>query len=252
MIYLKTKEDINILKKSGRILSLILKKLSENAKEGVALKHLNNLALKIAKKYNAEMTFHGYKPDGAEKPFPAAICTSVNDVVVHGIPNDYILKNGDVLKIDAGITYDGLITDAARTIIIGDGTKIAIKIKESTKKALNEAIKQVKPGKTTGDIGYIISKRAKKDGFFVLKELTGHGVGYELHEDPVIFNFGERGKGIKLKPGMTLAIEPMFSETSEYIIQNKDESYSSVGRGLTAHFEDSIAITEEGNIILTR
>lgn len=252
MIHLKNKEDIEILKKSGKILSELLNTLSDNIKVGAKLKSLEEIASRFVKERDVIASFYGYQPESAYEAFPAHICVSVNDVVVHGVPDNRVIKNGDVIKIDAGITYNGMVTDAARTFIAGKGSTEAKKLLEATRGALNDAIKVAKPGKTLGDIGNTIEKKAKKYGFFVLKELTGHGVGYELHEDPIIFNFGNKGEGMKLKEGMVIAIEPMFSTTSENIIQNPDDSYSTDGGGITAHFEDSIAITKKGNIILTR
>lgn len=251
MTLLKTESEIEILRISGKILARLLKTLAQHAQEGVNLLELDKEARAIAKKEGAIPIFLGYQPDGADHPFPAAICTSLNDEVVHGTPRDYVLKKGDILKIDAGVSYEGLCTDAAVTVAIGATRPIARKLMASTRRALEEAIAVAYPGNRLGDIGYAIEKRAKKDGFYVLRELTGHGVGYELHEDPVIFNYGKRGTGEILKPGMVLAIEPMLSISSDRIVQNDDESYSSADGSTTAHFEHTIVITQEGNEILT-
>jgi len=251
MIYIKSEDEIKALRESGKILRFILGELKEIASEGVSLIDLENKTRELLKKNNAQAAFFGYQPEGADHPYPAAICASVNDVVVHGVPSDYILKSGDILKIDMGVVYKGLISDSAITVIIGRSSSKVKKLVGSTKKALEEAIKVCKIGKTIGDIGYVIEKQAKKDGFKVLKGLTGHGVGYEVHEDPVVFNYGHKSTGLKLKEGMVIAIEPMFSMGSEGIIQNKDESYSSADRSLTAHFEHTIAITKNGPIVLT-
>jgi methionyl aminopeptidase len=252
MIYLKSESEIEILGQSGKILSNILKVLERKADVGVNLLELEQMARKLSKDAGARPSFLGYQPEGADKPYPAAICVSVNDVVVHGVPRDYILSSGDILKIDMGIVYEGLLTDSAVTVGIGKTSPEARRLMASTKKALEEAILAVKRGRYIGDIGFAVEKRAKKDGFKILKGLTGHGVGYEVHEDPVIFNYGKKGTGPEIKEGMVLAIEPMFSISTEQIIQNKDESYSSADGSLTAQFEHTIAVTRNGVIVLTK
>jgi methionyl aminopeptidase len=251
MITLKTEEEIEILKRSGEILSKILKSLKERAIVGTNILELEEIARKMAKEANAVPSFLGYQPEGASRPYPAAICASVNEVVVHGVPKDYVLRSGDVLKIDMGIVYEGMYTDSAITVGIGKISPQAKKLIDSTKKALKEAISVVKKGNRIGDIGYVIERRAAKDGFKVLKALTGHGVGYQVHEDPVVFNYGEKGTGPKIEEGMVLAIEPMFSISCEDVIQNSDESYSSADGSLTSQFEHTVAVTRKGVIVLT-
>ena len=212
---------------------------------------LENLARKMTKDAGARPSFMGYQPEGADHPYPAALCLSLNDVVVHGIPREYILRSGDILKIDMGVNFEGMLTDSAITVGIGKTSPLARKLMASTRKALEAAIKVAKKGRFVGDIGHAVEKQARKDGFYVLKGLTGHGVGYEVHEDPVVLNYGKNGSGPEIKQGMVLAIEPMFSLTSEQIIQNRDESYSSSDGSLTAQFEHTIAITKKGTIVLT-
>lgn len=248
---LKSASDIDTLKESGKIAHIILAELKEMAKEGVDIRLLDAHARKRAKEYGAYPTFLGYQPEGAEHPYPAAICASLNDVVVHGVPREYYLKDGDILKIDMGITYRGLIADTATTVVIGKVSSKIKKLLSATKKALDEGIRIAKVGKHLGDIGYAIERQATKHGFKVLRSLTGHGVGYELHEDPMIFNFGKKGIGPELKEGMVLALEPMFSLSSEDVVQNEDESYSSADGSPTAHFEHTIAITKKGPLIIT-
>jgi methionyl aminopeptidase len=252
MIFLKTESEIEILKESGRILSEILKTLEKKTVVGTNILELEEIARKMAKEAGAKPSFLGYQPEGASRPYPAAICASLNEVVVHGVPHDYILRSGDVLKIDMGIVFEGMYTDSAVTVAVGKVSPQAKKLIASTKKALWEAIDVVKVGRHIGDIGYVIEKRAKKDNFKVLKGLTGHGVGYEVHEDPVVFNYGRKGTGPEIKEGMVLAIEPMFSISSEEIVQNDDESYSSADGSLTAQFEHTVAVTKKGVIVLTQ
>ncbi len=251
MIHYKSADEIELLKESGAILSSILKEIQKRAKVGTRLEELNDIAITMTKEAGARPTFLGYQPEGARRPFPAAICASLNGTVVHGIPNKYSLKSGDIISIDMGVTYKGMVTDSAITIPIGRVSPQAKRLIQGTQKALLEGLKMAKKGNTIGDIGWAIARRAKKEKLYVLHGLTGHGVGYELHEDPVIYNFGDRGDGPKIKEGMVLAIEPMFSTSSEEIIQKSDESYEAAGKGLTAHFEHTIAITKKGNIILT-
>jgi methionyl aminopeptidase len=252
MILLKTDKEIEILKESGRILSSVLNALAKRADVGVNLIELEDSARKMIKDAGARPSFMGYQPEGADLPYPCALCLSLNDVVVHGIPREYILRSGDILKIDMGVNYEGMLTDSAVTVGIGKTSPVARKLMASTRKALESALAVAKAGRHIGDIGYVVEKQAKKDGFCVIKGLTGHGVGYEVHEDPVILNYGKKGTGPEIKEGMVLAIEPMFSVSSSDVIQNKDESYSSYDRSLTAQFEHTVAITKKGTIVLTK
>lgn len=252
MILLKTNKEIEILKESGKILSSVLKTLEKKADVGVNLIELENLARKMIKDAGAKPSFMGYQPEGADHPYPCALCLSLNDVVVHGIPREYILRSGDILKIDMGVNYEGMLTDSAITVGIGKTSPLARKLMASTKKALEAALTVAKAGRYIGDIGYVVEKQAKKDGFRVIRGLTGHGVGYEVHEDPVILNYGKKGTGPEIREGMVIAIEPMFSVSSSDIIQNRDESYSSADGSLTAQFEHTVAIAKSGPIVLTR
>ena len=250
-ILIKTKEEINKIRMAGQILAKVAKVVLAEAKEGVSLKTLDALAKKLITKEGGRPAFLGYKPYGAEKPYPCTICTSLNDVVVHGVPVNYKLKSGDLLKLDFGVIYDGFYADAAWTIGIGETTNTAQKLLKTTEKALFEGIKQLKPGNHLGDIGWAINSTVKKAGFKVVEGLTGHGIGRELHEDPSVFNEGEKGKGLELKSGMVLAIEPMVSAGTSEIVMNDDDSYSTEDSSLSAHFEHTVAITDDGAEILT-
>lgn len=245
MIKLKTPEQIEKIAESGKILSEVFQKTVKEAKIGTSLKYLNDLAYKLIKKAGAEPAFLGYKPSGAKHPYSATICASVNDVIVHGFPDDYNLKNGDILKLDFGVKYKGFYSDAAVTVGIGEISKEAENLIKAAENALNEAIKIMKPENTLGDIGFAINQTAEKYKVKTIKELTGHGIGLKLHEDPTIYNYGEKGKGIKLKPGMVLAVEPMFAIGTDKIAQKKDESWATADGSLSAHFEHTIAITEK-------
>lgn len=252
MIILKSPEEIKIISESGRILSGILKKIIQEAKEGASLKYLDEVAYRLTKDAGAEPAFLGYRPDGASRPYRASICASLNNIVVHGFPIDYKLKEGDVLSIDFGVKYKGFYSDAAITLGIGKISKDAQKLIEATKKALEEAIKVAKPGYHLGDIGYAVENVAKKYKLKVIKNLTGHGIGHKLHEEPTIFNFGKKGQGAELKEGMVLAIEPMLSMGTNHIIQKNDESWATADGSLAAHFEHTIVIEKNGARVLTR
>ncbi|MEK9150475.1 MAG: type I methionyl aminopeptidase [Patescibacteria group bacterium] len=261
MIKLKTPEEIEKIAVSGKILSVILKAVAESAVIGARLRELDELARRLVAQTEKRLgvsvkpAFLGYLSEGSLKPYPAAICTSVNDVIVHGYPSDYRLKSGDVLKLDFGINYDGYYSDAAVTIGIGEIYPQARKLIKITKTALGKAIKIIKPGRHLGDIGWAISdyvKSASRGKFTVIEGLTGHGVGIKLHEEPTVYNYGLKGSGKKLEEGMVLAIEPMVSAGSEKIIQKKDDSYATSDGSLSAHFEHTVAVTDSGARILTQ
>jgi len=252
MINLKSPQEIKKIATAGRILAKVLKAVVKEAKIGTQLSQLNKLAYQLTKKEGTQPAFLGYQPDGASRSFGASICASVNEIVVHGFPSDYKLQSGDVLKIDFGIEYQGFFADAAVTIGIGNISKEAKHLIKTTQLALKKAVKQARPGKTLGDIGWIIQKTAEDRGLKIIKSLTGHGVGLKLHEEPTIYNFGEKGKGVELKPGMVLAIEPMLAVATEKIIQRPDESWATADGSLSAHFEHTIVITERGAKVLTK
>ncbi len=251
-IRLKTEADITMMRVSGTILADTIKTLASEAKEGVTLAALDKRARTLIADAGGSPTFLGYTPEGAPKPYPAALCASVNEKIVHGIPNGYVLKNGDILSIDLGVTYKGYITDAAITIGIGKISDEAKELIKVTERSLEEAIKECEVGKHLGDIGFAVENTAKKAHFSVIQGLTGHGVGFELHEDPSVFNYGRRGDGMKLVPGLVLAIEPMLSIGSPYAIALRDGSFETRDKSLSAHFEHTIAITEKGYEVLTR
>lgn len=252
MVKIYNEKEIEIIKKGGEILAKVFKGIERRIKIGISLRELDELAHNLTRKLGAEPAFFGYRPDGARYPYPFAICTSLNNIIVHGQPTSYKLKSGDVLKIDFGIKYKGFYSDSAFTIIIGKTDALKTNLIKATKKALEEAIKYAKPGNTLGDIGWAIEKTAKKYGVKVIKGLTGHGIGQSLHEDPTIYNYGKKGTGLILKPGMILAIEPMFAIGTNQIVQNSDESWATKDRSLSAHFEHTIAITEKNSEVLTQ
>lgn len=251
MELIKTPAEIVKIRQAGKILAQVAKTVLAQAEPGMKLSSLDTLAKELIVKAGGKPAFLGYQPYGAEKPYPASICTSVNDVVVHGVPSAYKLKSGDILSLDFGVIYDGWYADAAWTVGIGEIEPRAEKLIKVTEQALFDAIKQAKPGNHLGDIGWAVSRTVKKYGFNVVDGLTGHGVGKELHEDPSVFNEGKKGSGQSLRPGMVLAIEPMTSIGSSEIVQLDDDSYATADGSMAAHFEHTVAITESGPEILT-
>lgn len=243
---LKTKEEIEIMARAGKILAKILDELKKEVRPGIKTKDLEIKARKLMREYKVEPVFLGYEG------YPAAICTSVNDVIVHGIPSEYQLKEGDILSLDLGIKYKGYCADMAVTLPVGKTSEEAQRLIRVTKKALKRAIKKARPGNTVGDIGNTIQRYVEKRGFYVIKELCGHGIGRELHEEPQILNYGKRHTGAKLVPGMVFCIEPMVSMGTEKIKKAPDGfGYATADGSLSAHFEHMIAITKNGRRVLT-
>ena len=249
---IKTQEQIKKIRIAGKILANVASQIKEVIAVGVSLKELDKLTKRLIEKAGAEPTFLGYHPYGAENPFPASICASLNSVVVHGVPTDYRLRSGDILKLDFGVTYQDYIADAAFTVGVGKISEPAQRLMEVTQHALQVGIKECRSGKTLGDIGWAINHYVAKHGFSVVKGLSGHGVGIELHEDPPVFNEGQKNTGLKLKPGMVLALEPMVSAGDPYILQLPDGSYATRDKSLAAHFEHTVLITTKDPEVLTK
>lgn len=252
MIQLKTPEEIRLMAEGGAILRRIQAELERSAKEGVRLKELDLLAKRLMEEAGGTPSFLNYTPAWAETAYPASICASVNDIVVHGIPDAYRLRNGDVLKIDLGLKYKGFHTDTATTVGVGEISTEAKNLIAVTRDSLTLAIDQCMVGNAVGDIGFAINSYVRKQGMHVAKGLTGHGIGKHLHEDPVVYNEGKPGAGMKLIPGMVIAIEPMVTVGSGAMKELPDGSFRTAERAISAHFEHTVAITAEGPIILTK
>lgn len=255
MIKLKTAEEIEKLKVGGQKLAEILRVLSQDLKPGTSSFDLDKKCAQLMKEASGKPSFLGYTPYGAHRPYPASLCVSINHEIVHGIPNETekIIQEGDLVTLDAGLIYDGLFTDHAVTFIIGDVDKRVKELVARTEEALYAGIKQARVGNTVGDIGSAISKVAESADLAIMEGLTGHGVGYGVHEDPYVPNYGYKGKGEKLVAGMVIAIEPMFSLGTDEIMTEKDGyTYSTADGSLSAQFEHTVAITEDGPIILTK
>ncbi|MBU6231247.1 type I methionyl aminopeptidase [Patescibacteria group bacterium] len=254
MITLKTKEEIAILREGGKRHAAILRELASMVKPGLRAQELEDRARGSITAGGDSSAFLDYQPAGASRPYPAALCVSVNDEVVHGIPNEgeKILQEGDIVSIDLGLVHKGMITDAAITVPVGQVSADLQKLLEITKKALMAGIKAAKGGKRVGDISSAIQREAIPYGYGVVEELSGHGVGYKVHEDPFVPNFGEAGKGEALTPGMVLAIEPMFNLGGKEVELGPDGyTFRTADGSPSAHFEHTVVITKSGAEILT-
>mgnify|MGYP001579369290 FL=1 len=237
---------------AGKRLASILEISAKNICVGMKTMEIDEMSNKLIKEAGCEPAFLNYRPHGAKKSYPATACVSVNDTVVHGIPSDYIIKDGDLVKVDLGLRHKGFFVDSAVTGGAGEMNADKKKLIETTKKALELGIKEAWPGKTLGDIGFAIENFVKVGGFSVVDLLTGHGIGRDLHEEPHVYNFGCRGEGDILKLGMVIAIEPMVAAGKGKLKQLDDDSFATADGSLTAHFEHTVAITKNGPIVLTK
>ncbi len=243
---LKSEKDIVIMREGGKILAEIMADVKKKAVPGVTTLFLNDYAEKLILKKRGKPSFKGYRN------FPATLCTSVNDVIVHGIPSEYVLKEKDILSLDLGFFYRGFHTDMAVTFPLGEVEGESLRLVRETKKALKRGIKKAREGNTLGDIGNTISRHAQKSGFSVMEGLCGHGIGRYVHEGPQVFNEGKRHKGLKIVKGMVFCIEPMFSIGGKEIKEGKDgAAIETADKSLSAHFEHTVAITESGTVVLT-
>ncbi len=255
MITIKTKEEIEILREGGHRLAEIMATISERVMPGISSSELNDFAEIMAIENGDKPAFLNYKPYGAKRPYPASLCVSVNEEIVHGIPNETekILKEGDIVSLDMGLVHKGLITDMAVTVPVGKVDDSARKLIEVCRESLMKGVESARGGNTIGDIGFAIERFVRPFSYGIVRELAGHGVGYKVHEEPFVPNFGKRGKGEKLKPGMVLAIEPMVNEGTEKIILDEDGyTYSTADCKRSAHFEHTILITKGEAEILTK
>lgn len=247
MIILKSLREIERMKISCKMVAEILALLKEQVKPGVTTQDLEDIANHEVKKRKAKAAFKGYHN------YPNALCCSPNDQVVHGMPTSIPLNSGDVLSLDFGIFYDEFYGDAAITVPVGDVSDLAKKLIKVTEQSLYEGIKKAVPGGRLFDISYAIQSFVESKGFSVVRDFVGHGIGRCLHEDPQVPNFGAPGKGVLLKPGMVLAIEPMINQIGHDVRVLEDGwTVLTCDGGLSAHFEHTVAITDSGPVILTR
>lgn len=256
MITKKNPEEIKVLKEAGAILAKILKLIAKEAVPGATTLSLDDRAMQLAEEYDVEPILLGYHPGFAPRPYPAAVCVSVNNCVQHGIPSEeVVLGDGDTVNIDMSIAYKGMVVDSGFTVGVGDISDEARKLLACTQEALAHGIKAAQPGGHIGDISAAVQQFVESRGFSVVEVLCGHGVGYEIHEEPNIPNHGQAGTGPKIEVGHVYAIEPIVNagkpdvvfddEGDGYSVYTQDDSWS-------AHFEHTVAITEDGPVILTK
>src|SRR2546426_11908367 len=263
---LKTGDEIAVMDEANRVVLEILEILEGMVKPGATTTQLNAVAKEELAKRGAKSPFKGYAPMGLP-PYPAVLCASVNDVIVHGIPNRAKLKEGDIIGLDFGAIFDGFVGDGAVTVAVGKVAPRSEELVRTTRECLDAAIQQMRPGKHLGDIGATVQEHAESRGFHVIRNFVGHGIGRRMHEDPQVYNYGRRGRGIELREGMVLAIEPMLCEIGPKLRQriqraNNDGANEDVRTDsdrwtartldgtLAAHFEHSVAITADGPRVL--
>lgn len=246
-------ERANLIE-AGKRLALVLKTLRATVAPGVTAEELDDLAEAMIRERGDEPCFLGYTPEGARRPYPATLCVSINDEVVHGIPNETVkkLKEGDIVGLDLGLTHKGVIVDAAITVPVGEVSEEIRKLLTATEQALTAGIAQAIPGNHIGDISYAIQKEIEQAGFKVVKELGGHGVGELVHEEPFIPNFGRVGEGPELVEGMVLALEPISAAGKAAVTLAPDGyTYRTKDGSRSAHFEHTILIEKGGARIIT-
>jgi methionyl aminopeptidase len=246
MIIRKSKSEIEVMSRAGRVVAQTLERLGELAEPGVTTADLDSAAEDYIRSQGGVPTFKGYRG------FPAAICTSPNSMVVHGIPGTYALEDGDLISVDVGVTLDGFVADSAFTFPVGEVDDDAERLLEVCRAALTAGIEQAQAGNHVQDISAAVQRTTEEAGFSVVRSLVGHGIGRSMHEEPQVPNFGEPGHGPLLQPGMTLAIEPMINAGGPDVWMADDRwSISTNDGSLSAHFEHTIAVTDNGPLVLT-
>ncbi len=254
MVTIKSKKEIELMRQACKVTALVHSKLEEIIKPGMSTLELDKIAEQVIKENGGIPAQKGYSTGIKGMPsFPATLCVSINDEVIHGIPSGKtIIKDGDIVSIDLVVLKNGYNGDAARTYVVGNGTKEAKRLVEITKQAFFQGIKYAIPGNRIGDVCHAIGEFVEKNGYSVVREFQGHGIGKQMHEDPGIPNYGKPGRGIRLEPGMTLAIEPMVIQGKTSIIEAEDGWTIKTADGtLSAHYENTILITEKEPEVLT-
>jgi methionyl aminopeptidase len=249
VIIRKSAQELDQMARAGTIVADALSLLGENIRPGTTTAELDQLADEFIRSRGGVPTFKGYR---GPYPYPASICTSPNDVVVHGIPDEYALVEGDILSVDVGVTLDGFVADSAYTFPVGEIDAETERLLEVGNAALHAGIDRARAGGKLTDISHAVQRVTEDAGFSVVRSLVGHGVGRDMHEDPQIPNFGEPGRGPTLAPGMTLAIEPMITAGGHEVVVRPDQwTIATADGSLSAHFEHTVAVTKEGPRILT-
>jgi methionyl aminopeptidase len=220
-------------------------------KPGTNVLELDEAVRREYSRRNVVPTFLGYPPDGPH-PFPATVCVSVNDEIVHGIPRDYVMREGDIVSIDLGATVKGYVGDAAVSVICGEPRNGTVELVETTRRALDVAIEATRLGNRLGDVGWAVQSLAERHGYGVVRQYVGHGVGRRMHEDPQVPNYGEPGRGFRLRPGLVIAIEPMLNMGgAETMVDEDNWTIRTADGSLSAHFEHTVAVTADGPVVLT-
>lgn len=246
MIICKTPREIEIMREAGRIVALTHQELKQHITPGITTKELDQIAEKTIQKYGATPSFKGYNG------FPGSICASVNEELVHGIPGKRKLEEGDIISIDIGAKYNGYHGDSAWTYPVGNISESVQKLLDVTEKSLYLGLEQVKPGERLSNISHAVQTHAEENGFSIVREYVGHGIGQDLHEDPQILHYGPPNRGPRLKPGMVICVEPMVNQGRRYVKTLSDDwTVVTVDGKWCAHFEHTIALTEAGYEILT-
>lgn len=252
MISIKSKQEIEKMREACRIVALAHKEVEKSLRIGMTTQEIDDIVERVFKENGANPSCKGY-PHGSKNPFPAASCISVNDEVIHGRPSNRKLKDGDLVCVDLVCDKDGYFGDATRCYVIGNGSDVAKKLVQVAKDSFYEGIKQAKPGNRISDISHAIQVYVEKNGFSVVREFQGHGIGREMHEDPGVPNYGKPDKGPRLEPGMTLAVEPMINEGVDDVeILDDDWTVVTLDGKWSAHYENTILITKDGAEILTK
>jgi len=253
LIIRKSKSELETMREGGKITAACLKLLAENARAGVTTGELDQLAEEFIYEHGGKPEFKGFPGSPAFAAFPASICASPNSMIVHGIPGSYSLKEGDVISLDVGVRYGGFVTDSATTVAVGEVSLDTKGLLSTTQQCLAAATDQMRVGKRLGDVGHAIQSLAEARGYGVVRDLVSHGVGRKMHEDPQIPNYGRPGIGPRLLPGMTFAIEPMITLGSYGIHVSERDGWSiyTDDDSLAAHYEHTVAVTDNGPWVLT-
>ena len=252
MIVIKSPAEIALMRESGRIVALALEAVRARIAPGVMTSELDDIADEVIASRNAIPAFKGVTQYEGQRPFPATITASINEELVHGIPGPRTLHEGDIISIDCGVIYEGFVGDAAFTAPVGSVSPEAQRLIEVTQEALHEGIRMMRAGNRTGDVSYAIQTYVEANGFSVVREYTGHGVGRQMWEQPQVPNYGIAGRGVRLRPGMTIALEPMINAGASATQVLSDQWTVATRDGkLCAHFEHSVAVTKNGPLILT-
>ena len=252
MIALKSAQEIEVMRAANVIVAEVLAELRMQARPGVSTAALDRIAEQMTRERGAVPAFKGYEVHG--RVFPSSVCISINEEVVHGIPSEKrVLHEGDIVGIDFGVRYQGLYGDAALTVAVGQADPESQRLMQATQEALWAGIEQVRVGRRLGDVSAAIQERVERDRFSVVREFVGHGIGKRLHEEPQVPNFGQRDRGIRLRPGMVLAIEPMVNAGGPDVII-KEDGWTAVTKDgrRSAHFEHSVAVTDNGPYVLSQ